>query len=168
MNKPTTTHHTPRGHDPRREVGHGPKKPRQPIKWPAPTPLERTSVSLESQPSRHETSISASLEAALDPRHRTCSPDWSIKYSGMSRAPGSKANPHHADPLTPPGNHISTLFDRPALCGHPRHCVGRPVSFHDTVPPTLVPPSHRPHRKRMAAPSKEVRSPIPHPPGTMP
>jgi hypothetical protein len=35
--------------------------------------------------------------------------------------PGQKANTHHAGPLTPPGNHIPTLFRQPALCGHPWH-----------------------------------------------
>jgi hypothetical protein len=42
----------------------------------------------------------------------------------MSRAPESKANPHHAGPLTPPGNHIPVLFDQPALCDHPWPCAG--------------------------------------------
>jgi hypothetical protein len=32
--------------------------------------------------------------------------------------------------------------------------VGRPVSFHDTVPPTPVPPPRRTTRKRTVAPSK--------------
>jgi hypothetical protein len=45
----------------------------------------------------------------------THSPDQSIKCSGMPRAPGSKANPHHAGPLTPPGNHIPALFRQPSL-----------------------------------------------------
>jgi hypothetical protein len=40
----------------------------------------------------------------------------------MSRAPGSRANPRHAVPLTPPGNPAQALFHQPpALCGHPRH-----------------------------------------------
>jgi hypothetical protein len=47
------------------------------------------------------------------------SPDQSIKCSGTPQAPGSKANPRHADPLTPPGNHILALFRQPALCGYP-------------------------------------------------
>jgi hypothetical protein len=67
---------------------------------------------------------SASLEVALDPRHHTYSPDRSIKCSDAWRAPGSKANPRHAGPLTPPGNQISTLFNRPTLCSHLRHCAG--------------------------------------------
>jgi hypothetical protein len=41
---------------------------------------------------------------------------------------GQKANPRHSGPLTPPGNHILALFRKPTLCGHSRHCVGRPVS----------------------------------------
>jgi hypothetical protein len=60
----------------------------------------------------------------LGPRHRICSSDWSIKCSGTSRAPESKANPCHTGPLTPPGNHIPTLFDQLAFCGHPRCCAG--------------------------------------------
>jgi hypothetical protein len=43
--------------------------------------------------------------------------------SGTSRAPGSKANPRHASPLTPSGNHIPALFHQPALCGHPQSCA---------------------------------------------
>jgi hypothetical protein len=39
--------------------------------------------------------------------------------------PGQKANPLHAGPLTPPGNHIPALFRQPALCGHPWHCAGK-------------------------------------------
>jgi hypothetical protein len=39
------------------------------------------------------------------------------------------------------------LFDQPALCGHPRRCAGRSVSFHDTVLPTLVPPPRPPPSK---------------------
>jgi hypothetical protein len=88
--------------------------------------------------------VSISLEAALDARRRTCSPDRSIKFSGTSRTPRSKANPHHAGALTLPGNYISALFDQPALCGHSRRYAGRPVSFHDTVPPTPVPLPRRP------------------------
>jgi hypothetical protein len=68
--------------------------------------------------------FSASFEAALDPRRCTYSPDQSIKCPGTSREPRSKANPRHAGPLTPPGNHIPTLFHQPALCGHPRRCAG--------------------------------------------
>jgi hypothetical protein len=90
----------------------------------------QTSTSLEDQAPRHRVSTSlegltsprmnlrltrgtrtperdsASLEATLDPQRRTNSPDRSIKYHGMSRAPGSKANTCHAGSLTPPENHI--------------------------------------------------------------
>jgi hypothetical protein len=83
----------------------------------------RTSLRL-ARGTRTAERVSASLEAALDPRHRTCSSDRSIKCSGMSRAPGSKANPRHVGPLTPSGNHIPVLFDQPVLCGHPRRCAG--------------------------------------------
>jgi hypothetical protein len=64
--------------------------------------------------------ISASLEAALDPRHRTYSPNQRIKCSGTPRALGSKANSHHADPLTPPRNRITMLFNQPASHDHPQ------------------------------------------------
>jgi hypothetical protein len=68
--------------------------------------------------------VSASLEATSDPRRRTYSPDRSIKCPGTSQALGAKANPHHADPLTSPWNHIPALFHQPTLCDHPRCCVG--------------------------------------------
>jgi hypothetical protein len=42
------------------------------------------------------------------------SPDQSIKFSDTTRAPGSKANPCHAGPLTPLGNHIPVLFRQPS------------------------------------------------------
>jgi hypothetical protein len=42
------------------------------------------------------------------------SPDQSIKFSDTTRAPGSKANPRHAGPLTPLGNHIPALFRQPS------------------------------------------------------
>jgi hypothetical protein len=71
------------------------------------------------QGTRTHERVSVSLEAALDPRRCTYSPDRSIKCSGASRAPGSKANPRHASPLISPENHIPALFDQPALCGHP-------------------------------------------------
>jgi hypothetical protein len=45
---------------------------------------------------------------------RTHSPDRSIKCSDTPRAPGSKANPRQADPLTPPGNRIPALFRQPS------------------------------------------------------
>jgi hypothetical protein len=105
--------------------------------------------------------VSASLEATLDPRHCTGSPDRSIKCSSTLRAPRSKENPRHASPLKPPGNHIPALFDQPALCGHPRRCAGRPVSFHDTVLPTPVPPTRCPPRKRTVASSKGLQPPTP-------
>jgi hypothetical protein len=48
-------------------------------------------------------------------RSRTHSPDRSIKCSSTPRAPGSRTNPRHAGPLTPPGNHIPALFHRPLV-----------------------------------------------------
>jgi hypothetical protein len=68
--------------------------------------------------------VPVSLEAALDPWNRTCSPDRSIKCSGMSQEPGSKANHHRVGPLTPPGNQIPALFDQPVVCIHPQRCAG--------------------------------------------
>jgi hypothetical protein len=56
-------------------------------------------------------------------RPRAHFPDWSIKCFDMPRAPGSKENPHHAGPLTPPGNHIPPLFRQPSLQGRPCHCA---------------------------------------------
>jgi hypothetical protein len=64
--------------------------------------------------------------------------DRDIKHSDTSRAPGSKADPRHTDPLTLPGNHILMLFDQPALCSHPRCYAGRPVSFRRTMPPIPI------------------------------
>jgi hypothetical protein len=57
--------------------------------------------------------VHASLGALAGLRSRTHSPDRSIKCSNTSRAPGSRANPCHAVPLTPPGNHIPVLFRQP-------------------------------------------------------
>jgi hypothetical protein len=62
---------------------------------------------------------------------RTHSPDRSIKCSDATRAPGSKANPRHAGPLTPPGNHIPALFHHRPCAAIPatvRHCAVRLVS----------------------------------------
>jgi hypothetical protein len=64
--------------------------------------------------------FSVSLEAALDPRPRTSSPDQGIKCSDASRAPGSKANPRRVGPLTPPGNHILVLYSHPGTVGEGR------------------------------------------------
>jgi hypothetical protein len=51
-------------------------------------------------------------------------PNPSIKCSGTSWVPGSKANPRHTGSLTPPGNPTPAQFRRPpVLCGHPRHCT---------------------------------------------
>jgi hypothetical protein len=133
---------------PKAKKGPWPKKPQQPIKPPAPTPLGRTSVSLEGQTPHRETPASlehvapprvssrlargsrplvlasASLETSLGSRRHTYSPDQGIKSSDTSRAPGSKANPHRANLQAPPGNHISTMFDQPTLYSHPWHCAG--------------------------------------------
>jgi hypothetical protein len=61
----------------------------------------------------------------------------------MSRAPESRANPHHAGPLTPPGNYPRRCSANqhcvaiPALCGY---CAGRPVSFLVTSGPVRPSP----------------------------
>jgi hypothetical protein len=76
--------------------------------------------------------ISAPLEGEVPPRANVClargacahSPDQGIKCSDTTRVPGSKANPRHAGPLTPPGNQIPVLFCQPSLSGHPWHCTG--------------------------------------------
>jgi hypothetical protein len=57
--------------------------------------------------------------SALDPRHRTYSPDHGIKGSDTLWAPRSKVNPRHAGLLTPPRNQIPALFNQPALYSHP-------------------------------------------------
>jgi hypothetical protein len=105
---------------------------------------------------------------AHDPR--THSPDRSIKCTGTTREPGSKANPRHADPLTPPGNHIPALFRQPSPCGHPWHCRGvvreGRCQLRDTVSPTPVRPARRSRRKRAVEPSKGVRTPTPRSHGT--
>jgi hypothetical protein len=113
---------------------------------------------------------SASLEVASDPRRRTYSPDQSIKCTGTAWVLGSKANPRHAGPLTPPGNHIPAMFHQPTLCGHPRRCAGvvreGRCQLHDMVPPTPAPPPHRTPQKRTVGPSKGIWPPTPHPPRT--
>jgi hypothetical protein len=86
------------------------------------------------------------------PGRRACSPDQSIKCSGASRAPGSRANPHHAGPLTPPGNPAPALFRQPpALCGHLRHCTT--LCGEASVNSVIM--CHPPPYGRRAAPSKE-------------
>jgi hypothetical protein len=153
--------------------------------------------SLEGQASYHE--ISSSLEGwtppranlrlarGLDapsgespPRSRPSqardpsahSPDQSIKCSGTTRALGSKANPRHTGPPTPPGNHIPALIHQPFPYGHPWHCR-RAVhedqcQLHGTMPPTPVRPARHTPRKGTAEPSKGVRKPTPRPRGTTP
>jgi hypothetical protein len=61
--------------------------------------------------------------AATGPWRRAHYPDRSIKCSDTPQAPESKANPRHAGPLTPPGNHIPALFRQPYSRGHLRHCT---------------------------------------------
>jgi hypothetical protein len=70
----------------------------------------------------------------------------------MSRTPGSRANPHHAGPLTPPGNPAQALFRQPlALCGHPHHCT----TLCGKASVNSVTLCHPPPYGRRAAPSKE-------------
>jgi hypothetical protein len=115
------------------------------------------------------------LTARSPPRSRapwvrnphTHSSDRSIKCSDMPRASGSKANPRHTDPLTPPGNHIPTLFRQPSPCGHPWHCRGAVregrCQLRDTVPPTPVRSARHTPRKRTAEPSKRGTDAYPAP-----
>jgi hypothetical protein len=107
---------------------------------------------------------------ARDPRAHF--PDQSIKCSGTPWVPGSKANPRHAGPLTPPGNHIPVLFSQPSPRGHPWHCTGAVregrCQLRDTVLPTPVRPPCCTPRKRIAEPSKEVWTPTPRPRRTTP
>jgi hypothetical protein len=67
------------------------------------------------------------------------------------QAPKSKTNQRHAVPLTPPGNHIPTLFRQPSQQGHPCHCTSL-CGEASASPVTLCRPlSYGPH----TAPSKE-------------
>jgi hypothetical protein len=99
--------------------------------------------------------------AATGPWRRAHSPDRSIKCSDTPRAPESRANPRHAGPLTPPGNHIPALFRRPpALCGHLRHCTtlcGKASVNCDTVPPAPVRPARRTLERGRRNPRKGYR-----------
>jgi hypothetical protein len=65
--------------------------------------------------------VSASLEALAGLPLPHPLPDPSINCFDTTRAPGSKANPRHANSLTPPGYHILALFCQPSWLGHPRH-----------------------------------------------
>jgi hypothetical protein len=88
-------------------------------------PLGRDSASLEGwTPPRARLRLARGLDAPSGgspprlrlsrvDRSRTHSPDRSINHSDTMRAPGSKANPRHASPLTPLGNHIPALFRQP-------------------------------------------------------
>jgi hypothetical protein len=127
-------------------------------------PLGRISASLEGYaPPSGEYPLRSRPPRARGPRAHSL--DQSIKSSGTTRAPRSKANPHHASALTPLGNLISMLFHQPAQCGHPQHFAGTMrqgrCQLCDTVPPTPVRPPHHTPRGRVAEPSKEVRKPTP-------
>jgi hypothetical protein len=106
----------------------GPRAPsgESPPRSRAPRPLGRISASLEGlapplvnlrlargddAPSRNSLLRSRPTRARDTRAH---SPDQSIKCSDMPRVPGSNANPRHAGPLTPPGNHISAPFRQPS------------------------------------------------------
>jgi hypothetical protein len=149
-----------------RGLGTVPQKLRL-ARGPGPPSSESTPRSRARRPLGRD---SASLEVASDPRRRTYSPDQSIKCTGTAWVLGSKANPRHAGPLTPPGNHIPAMFHQPTLCGHPRRCAGvvreGRCQLHDMVPPTPAPPPHRTPQKRTVGPSKGIWPPTPHPPRT--
>jgi hypothetical protein len=72
-------------------------------------PLERVSTSLEGPSPSSEPPPRSRLP--LGPRYLTCSPTGALNALTRSGRTGQRANPHHADPLTPPGNQA------PALCG---------------------------------------------------
>jgi hypothetical protein len=128
---------------------HDPKKPQRPTNRPVATPLGQFSASLEGLTPLGQQS--ASLEGLAPPRvilrlaqgPGTPSGDspprsrptraHDVAPTPLTRAlnvvarrgrPGQKVNPHHAGPLTPPGNHVPELFRQPALRGHPWHCTG--------------------------------------------
>jgi hypothetical protein len=86
-----------------------------PARSRATRPLEQVSASVEGYaPPRASLHLARGLRGFVTHGH-THSPDRSIKCSDTPWAPGSKANPHHADPLTPPGNRIPALFRQPFL-----------------------------------------------------
>jgi hypothetical protein len=60
-----------------------------------------------------------------------------LKGESPARWPSNTAWESYPDAI-PPTRAVRPI---PALC---RSCAGRPVSFHDTVPPTPVPPPRRP------------------------
>jgi hypothetical protein len=134
-------------------------------------PLGRISASLEGwTPSRANLCLARGRPELAAPAPTPST--RALNAFDMMRAPGSKANPRHASPLTPPGNRISALFRQPALCGHPQHCAGAVwegrCQLCDTVPPTPVRSPCCTPQKRVAEPSKEVQMPAPHPRRTTP
>jgi hypothetical protein len=125
---------------PRRPSGETPLRSRGPAPYHqnsahprAGRPLGRNSASLEGwTPPRAKLRLARGLCAPSiesPPRSRlsqvlcsrTNSSGRSIKCSDTTWTPGSKANPHHAGPLTPPGNHISALFRQPSRWDHTYH-----------------------------------------------
>jgi hypothetical protein len=135
---------------------HGSEAPGRPIKQLAPAPLgetplrsrgtapyQRNSVSLEGwTPPQERLRLARGLDATSGRtpprsrlsrvrRSRTHSPDWSIKCSDTTRAPGSRVNPRHAVPLIRLGIISRRCFANPpgeAIPSTVRHCAVRPVS----------------------------------------
>jgi hypothetical protein len=135
-------------------------------------PLGRISASLEGwMPPRANLRLARGLLTLAAPAPAPPTRELNI-CSDTPLVPGSKANPRHADPLTPPRNRILTLFRQPSPCGHPWHCrrtmrEGQ-CQLRDTAPPTPIRPARRTPRKRTAEPSKRVRTLTPRPHGATP
>jgi hypothetical protein len=98
-------------------------------------------------------------------------PTGALNTVTCHKRPGQRENPHHADPLTPPGNPVSALCGQPAivrsslvLC---EHCAEWHTSFLDTVlPAPVLPPRHTP-RKGTTTPSRSVHPPTRSSPRTV-
>jgi hypothetical protein len=103
---PQIVKHTPHNHGPVQGGAHDPNNLGSPSGFQPGHPSIRTSASLEA-------ALSSRPPRPLPPPHQ------STKRSNTTRGPGSKANPRHTSPLTPPENHILALFHQPSLSGHP-------------------------------------------------
>jgi hypothetical protein len=124
---PQIVKHTPHDHGPMKGGAHCPSNLSGPSSGQPQCPLKRKSALLEGwPPPRAKLHLARGLDAPSGespPRSRlpqarsphAHSPDQSIKCSDMTWVLGSKVNPRHADPLTPPGNHTPALFRQPSL-----------------------------------------------------
>jgi hypothetical protein len=119
---PQIVKHTPHNHGPVQGGAHGPSNLSDPSGFLPGHPSIRTPASLEGYtPPRAYLRLARGLHAPSGrspPRSRPprpLLPDQSIKRSDTTQVPRSNAYPHHAGPLTPPGNHILALFHQPSL-----------------------------------------------------